>query len=57
MQPKPMNIDELAAHFSVSKRTVRKWMEAGMPVLRPSPKIVRFDSAAVMEWMKQGVAV
>jgi excisionase family DNA binding protein len=57
MQPKPMNIDELAAHFSVSKRTVRKWMEAGMPVLRPSPKIVRFDAEAVMEWMKQGVAV
>jgi excisionase family DNA binding protein len=52
-----MKIDELAAHFSVNKRTVRKWVAAGMPVLHPSPKIVRFDAEAVMEWMKQGAAV
>lgn len=52
MQPKPMDIAELAAHFSVSKRTVRNWMEAGMPVLRPSPKVLRFDAAQVLDWMK-----
>jgi len=52
MQPKPMDIDELAALFSVSKRTVRNWMEAGMPVLRPSPKVLRFDATQVMDWMK-----
>lgn len=52
MQPKPMDIAELAAHFSVSKRTVRNWMEAGMPVLHPSPKVIRFDATQVIDWMK-----
>lgn len=52
MQTKPMNTDELAELFGVSRRTVYNWINAGMPVLKPSPGVVRFDVAACTDWMR-----
>ena len=52
MQNKPLEIDEVAALFSVSRRTVRNWMAAGMPVLKPSPGVLRFDAQACIDWAR-----
>ena len=43
-----LTADELATRFKVSQRTVVKWVKNGqIPVIRPSPKIMRFDADAV----------
>ena len=52
MQNKPLDIEEMAALFSVSRRTVRNWMDAGMPVMRPSPGVLRFDAQACIDWAR-----
>jgi phage terminase Nu1 subunit (DNA packaging protein) len=53
MDNRPLDIEEVAALFSVSTRTIRKWMDAGMPVLSlPSPRILRFDPQACIEWAR-----
>lgn len=53
MDNKPLNTEEMAALFSVSTLTVRRWIKAGMPVLRPSPGVLRFDAQACIDWAAQ----
>jgi phage terminase Nu1 subunit (DNA packaging protein) len=52
MDNKPLTTDEIAALFAVSTRTVRRWMDAGMPVLKPSPGVLRFDAQACIDWAR-----
>lgn len=53
MENRPLDIEEVAALFGVSTRTIRKWMDAGMPVLSlPSPRILRFDAQSCIEWAR-----
>lgn len=56
MSEKPLDINELADWFGVSVPTVKRWVRDGVPCLRPSPGIVRFDLAEVLEWAKAGKA-
>ena len=52
MQETPVDITEFAALFSVHPRTVSRWIAAGMPTLRPSPGVLRFDVAECKNWMR-----
>ncbi len=41
---------ELAERLRVGRRTIMEWVKAGrIPVIRPSPKIVRFNLEAVAQ--------
>lgn len=43
-----LTADQLANRLQVRRRTVVGWVKAGLiPVIRPSPKIIRFDVDAV----------
>lgn len=50
MDNKPLDTEEIAALFGVSTRTVQRWRDAGMPVLKPSPGVLRFDPQACLDW-------
>lgn len=52
MSDKPLDMNELADWFGVSVPTVKRWVRDGVPCLRPSPGVVRFDLAEVIEWAK-----
>ena len=44
-----LTVDQLANRMSVRRRTVLAWVKRGLiPVIRPSPKVLRFDPAAVV---------
>lgn len=45
-----VDTEQLAELFGVSPATVRRWIDSGMPVLRPSPGVLRFDVQACVEW-------
>lgn len=45
-------LEGVAKHFGVNERTVRRWIDAGCPVCRPSAGIIRFDLAEVIAWGK-----
>lgn len=49
---KPKTAAEIAAYFEVSERTVRRWIDAGCPVMNPSAGVFRFDLADVIQWCK-----
>jgi excisionase family DNA binding protein len=45
-----LTTEELARHFQVSRRTILDWVRDGaIPVIRPSPKVLRFDPVAVAD--------
>ena len=45
-----LTIDQLATHMQVKRRTVIAWVRRGIiPVVRPSPKVLRFDPEAVKD--------
>lgn len=54
-QVKPLTIGEVAAHFRVNERTVRRWINRGCPAMRPSEGIIRFDLDEVTRWCNEGV--
>ena len=47
-----LDTGQLAAHFNVSVPTIHRWIRDGLPCLRPSPGVVRFDLADVLAWSK-----
>lgn len=48
MEREFVTADELAQRLQVKRRTVVGWVKAGLiPVIRPSPKVIRFDIDAV----------
>lgn len=53
MNDKPMDIFQLSEWFQVSVPTVHRWVRDGCPCLRPSPGVVRFHLADVVEWSKR----
>lgn len=42
---------ELARRLSVSRRTITRLQDRGMPVVRVSTRCVRYDPAAVRAWL------
>lgn len=38
--------------LSISKRTLCNWKNEGLPSIKLSYNIVRYDMSAVMEWVK-----
>lgn len=51
-----LNRQELADHFKVSLPTVDRWIRDGVPCMKPSPGVVRFDLSEVVAWAKSGKA-
>ena len=49
-----LTTEELAGRLKVKPITVRDWARRGLiPRLRLSPKVIRFDLAAVLEAIRQ----
>ncbi len=45
-----LTVDQLADRLQVQRRTILGWVKADIiPVIRPSPKVLRFDPDAVVE--------
>jgi phage terminase Nu1 subunit (DNA packaging protein) len=42
----------LAALFGVDRRTATRWVSAGLPVLRRRGRVVEFDLAAAITWVR-----
>ena len=52
-QPVNATVDDVAKHFGVSTRTVRRWLkDAGIPHRRLGGKIIRFNIDEVNAWAK-----
>ena len=52
-QDKPWSTKQVAEYFGVNSRTVLRWAaEEGMPHMKLSPKVVRFDPAKVREYSR-----
>jgi len=52
--PEPMlTADQVAAIYSVSKRTVYRWALAGAPHYKLGPKLVRFRISELVEYLEQ----
>jgi excisionase family DNA binding protein len=47
-----LTVKELMEEYKVSRTTIYRWMEKGMPVMRVKG-VVRFDKQQVMEWFKE----
>lgn len=56
MTNRMLDRQELADHFRVSVATVDRWIRDGVPCMKPSTRVVRFDLAEVLEWAKAGKA-
>lgn len=53
-----LTADELARRLHVKRRTVQQWAKAGIiPKIQPSPKVIRFDLAAVMAALESNKGV
>lgn len=50
------NRRSLAEAIRVSPRTIDNWVRAGLPHLKLSPRMVRFDLAEVLAWMRSTYA-
>lgn len=44
---------DVADRYRVSRRTVRRWVIAGMPVAIRRGTMVRYDPAAVEAWLRR----
>jgi len=50
-----LTVAELADRLRLRPRTIQLWARVGrIPVLRPTPKVVRFDWIAVLASLTQG---
>jgi phage terminase Nu1 subunit (DNA packaging protein) len=54
MSSELMDRKELAAWFKVSLPTIDRWIREGVPCMKPSPGVVRFELSEVVEWAKNG---
>ena len=52
MNDKLIDRNELAEYFGVSVATIDRWIRDGVPTIKPSPGIVRFDLSEVVAWAK-----
>jgi len=52
-ETKLLTLREVAAHFRVNERTVRRWVDRGCPVLSPSERTLHFELSAVTDWCQQ----
>ncbi len=53
-QERPKTKAEVAEHFSVSVRTIDRWMTRGMPYEKPfEGGSVRFNLSACEEWFRR----
>lgn len=48
-----LTISDVMEKFKVSRATVYRWMDAGLPALRPAGGAPRFDPAEVEKWVKE----
>ena len=48
-----MNVEQLCKHLLISRQTAFKLIDDGMPVVRLSERIIRFDWEDVQKWYKQ----
>ena len=45
---------QLADQLSLQESTIRKWAKSGLiPVIKPTPKVIRFDVGDVVAALKQ----
>ena len=53
--PELLTVDDVASKLQVDPRTVRRYVDNGMPVLRPPYErgALRFDWKSVTEWLSQ----
>lgn len=51
-QPVLHNRVTLAEAVRVSPRTIDNWTRHGMPHLKLSPRMIRFDLGEVLKWMR-----
>ncbi len=50
MKREILTVDQLAERMQVRRRTILGWVKNGMiPVIRPTPKVLRFDPDAVIQ--------
>jgi predicted DNA-binding transcriptional regulator AlpA len=47
-----IDVNELATKLNVSRKTVFNYIKHGMPVIRMSPRKLRFDYDEVVFWLK-----
>jgi excisionase family DNA binding protein len=47
-----VGVKEMAKRLNVSRVTVFELMKEGMPTIRISERIIRFDPDEVMQWVK-----
>lgn len=52
-----LRISELSKHFSVSERTVFRWIKAGCPRLKIGKSGARFNPEDVEQWLASCEAV
>lgn len=53
-QEKPKTKREIAEHFSVTERTITRWMARGLPYDKPfEGGSVRFNLARCVEWFSR----
>ena len=50
-RPVLMTAAEYAAHLRISRRTLRRLIDDGLPILRPRPKLIRVVVADAAAWM------
>jgi transcriptional regulator GlxA family with amidase domain len=53
-EPRYLSLAALAELVGVSKRTAQNWVTKGLPVVRPSARVVRVDVAAARTWIDAG---
>lgn len=52
--PSRLTIRSYAERQNVSVSTVRRWIRAGLPHTKLSPRIIRIDPNAADEWIRRG---
>jgi excisionase family DNA binding protein len=50
--PEYLSLNDLAVYASVSKNTLKKWLDCGMPVYRVG-RCIRVKRAEFDQWMQQ----
>lgn len=51
--PRLIDVNELAKHLNVSRKTIFNYMKNGMPCIRLSVRTLRFDYDDVVDWLKR----
>lgn len=49
-----MTVKDVARFLSCSERTIRLWISRRiLPVVRPAPRMVRFDPREILQWLAE----